>query len=36
MPKDAPQLKIDAIRGYGAEIVFFDRYSENIDEIIKK
>lgn len=36
MPKDAPQLKIDATRGYGAEIVFFDRYKENIDELITK
>ena len=25
MPDDAPQVKVDATRGYGAEIVFFDR-----------
>ncbi len=31
MPKDAPQLKIDATRGYGANIIFFDRYNDDID-----
>lgn len=36
MPYDAPQLKIDATRGYGAEIVFFDRYNDDIDEVINK
>ena len=25
MPSDAPQTKVDATRGYGAEVVFFDR-----------
>ncbi len=29
MPKDAPQMKIDATRGYGAEVVLYDRYTEN-------
>jgi len=29
MPKDAPQIKIDATRGYGAEVVLYDRYTEN-------
>jgi threonine dehydratase len=29
MPKDAPQMKIDATRGYGAEVVLYDRYAEN-------
>jgi len=28
MPRDAPQVKIDATRGYGAEIVFYDRGGE--------
>lgn len=36
MPKDAPQLKIDATRGYGAEIHFFDRYNDSIDELIER
>lgn len=35
MPTDAPKLKLNATRGYGANIVFFDRYKDNVDEIIK-
>jgi threonine dehydratase len=27
MPEDAPQSKLDATRGYGAEVVIYDRYS---------
>ena len=33
MPEDAPRIKIDNTRALGAEIVFFDRYSENREEI---
>ncbi|MGP4016165.1 threo-3-hydroxy-L-aspartate ammonia-lyase [Saccharopolyspora sp. 5N708] len=29
MPEDAPTAKLDATRGYGAEVVTYDRYSEN-------
>src|SRR5512143_3583746 len=29
MPRDAPQLKIAATRGYGAEVMLYDRYTEN-------
>src|SRR5215210_4492626 len=29
MPTDAPPAKIAATRGYGAEIVFYDRYKED-------
>ena len=29
MPEDAPQAKLDATRGYGAEVVTYDRYSED-------
>jgi len=29
MPTDAPRLKVDATRGYGAEIVTYDRYTED-------
>jgi threonine dehydratase len=29
MPHDAPQAKIAATRGYGAEIIFYDRYRES-------
>lgn len=28
MPNDAPALKVAATRGYGAEVVFYDRYRE--------
>jgi threonine dehydratase len=33
MPRDAPELKVRATRGYGAEVVFYDRYTENREEI---
>jgi len=29
MPEDAPASKVDATRGYGAEIVTYDRYTED-------
>lgn len=28
MPEDSPALKLAATRGYGAEVVYFDRYSD--------
>ena len=33
MPQDAPTAKIDATRGYGAEIVLYDRYTESREKI---
>lgn len=33
MPKDAPVIKVAATRGYGAEIVFYDRYTEDREKI---
>jgi len=33
MPEDAPQAKVDATRGYGAEIVRYDRWTERREEI---
>ncbi|MHC1547124.1 threonine ammonia-lyase [Phyllobacterium sp. K27] len=33
MPSDAPQVKIDNTRSYGAEVVFFDRYTESRDVV---
>jgi len=33
MPADAPQVKIDGTRAEGAEIVFYDRLTENREEI---
>lgn len=36
MPTDAPQMKIDATRGYGAEVQLFDRYKEDREAIGRK
>ena len=33
MPADAPPAKVDATRGYGAEIVTYDRWSEDRDAL---
>jgi len=33
MPQDAPQIKVSATRGYGAEIVFYDRYGESREDV---
>ena len=33
MPEDAPDAKLEATRGYGAEIVMYDRFAENREEI---
>ena len=33
MPKDAPAAKLAATRGYGADVVLYDRYAESRDEI---
>jgi threonine dehydratase len=32
MPEDAPQIKVAATRGYGAEVIFYDRYSQDREE----
>ncbi|WP_321815898.1 MULTISPECIES: threo-3-hydroxy-L-aspartate ammonia-lyase [unclassified Paraburkholderia] len=29
MPHDAPAVKVEATRGYGGEVVFYDRYTED-------
>ena len=36
MPDDAPQSKIDATRGYGAEVVLYDRASQSRDDLAEK
>ena len=36
MPEDAPKAKIDGTRSYGAEVVLYNRYSENREEIGEK
>jgi threonine dehydratase len=33
MPSDAPEMKINNTRSYGAEVVTYDRYSDNREEI---
>ena len=33
MPKDAPHIKIDNTKRYGAEVVLYDRYTESREEI---
>jgi len=33
MPSDAPAMKVAATRGYGAEVVLYDRYSEDREAI---
>ena len=33
MPEDAPAAKLDATRGYGAEIVTYDRWAESREEL---
>ncbi len=35
MPLDAPQAKVDATRGYGAEVVLFDRFKEDREELAR-
>jgi threonine dehydratase len=36
MPKDAPALKLEATRGYGAEVVFYDRLREDREAIARR
>ena len=33
MPKDAPGVKIEATRGYGGQVVLYDRYTESREAI---
>jgi threonine dehydratase len=36
MPQDAPRLKVEATREYGGEVIFYDRYTENREEIAQR
>ncbi|MDP9424437.1 MAG: threonine/serine dehydratase [Pseudomonadota bacterium] len=36
MPSDAPRLKIEGTRAYGADIIFYDRHRESREEIATK
>jgi threonine dehydratase len=33
MPKDAPRLKLEATRNYGAEVVFYDRHQDDREAV---
>ena len=33
MPSDAPKMKVEATRGYGAEVVLYDRFTESRETI---
>ena len=33
MPKDAPQMKVEATRGYGAEVLLYDRESQSREDL---
>ncbi|HKS28982.1 MAG TPA: threonine/serine dehydratase [Pyrinomonadaceae bacterium] len=36
MPSDAPQSKVIATRGYGAEVIFYDRQREDREEVARR
>jgi len=36
MPNDAPALKVQATKEYGGEVIFYDRYTENREEIAQR
>jgi threonine dehydratase len=36
MPDDAPRIKVEATRGYGGEVTFFDRQRVNREEMTRK
>ncbi|GAG06006.1 unnamed protein product, partial [marine sediment metagenome] len=36
MPQDTPQIKVENTKGFGADIVFYDRASEDREKIAKK
>lgn len=36
MPEDAPKTKVAATKGYGAEIVFYDRHSEDREMVAQR
>jgi len=36
MPQDAPAIKVEATRGYGADVVLYDRYTEDREAISER
>lgn len=35
MPRDAPRAKMEATRGYGGEVILYDRFTENREDITR-
>lgn len=35
MPYDAPKLKLEATKGYGGQVIQYDRYSESREDIAR-
>jgi threonine dehydratase len=36
MPKDAPALKLEATQNYGAEVVFYDRITDDREQLVRE
>ncbi|MCA1616549.1 MAG: pyridoxal-phosphate dependent enzyme, partial [Acidobacteria bacterium] len=36
MPEDAPRAKVEATRGYGAEVVFYDRQRDDREQVTRR
>src|ERR671938_2122842 len=36
MPQDAPRAKVEGTRGYGAEVIFFDRQKDDREQIARE
>ncbi len=36
MPEDAPPVKVAATRGYGAEVIFYDRLSQDREAVVRQ
>jgi threo-3-hydroxy-L-aspartate ammonia-lyase len=36
MPNDAPAVKVSATRGYGAEVVFYDRFTQEREALVQQ
>ena len=36
MPEDAPKVKIEATRGYGGEVILYDRFKEDWEDVARR
>ena len=36
MPEDAPKVKINATRGYGGEVILYDRFKEDWEDVARR